>query len=125
MAVLNKWLNPLSKPSYGGEIVQHVKLLLSLIGWVSILALQIVLMNIARFFQKSSGEPTWHRLYLLPIILSAVGAGSYTLKTISGSTQWPDFTGDTLANLCLFFAGVLLILLSSRLYEQMMGGNIS
>jgi hypothetical protein len=102
--------------------MQFLKLVLASFGWASILVLQIMLLYIARFFQRSSGKKTGYPLYWIPIVLTFIGAGRYLLKLYTLSPG-PDFTGDPIANLCLFSAGIFLIVLSGRLYEQMMGGS--
>ena len=102
--------------------MQFLKLILASFGWISILVLQITLLYIARFFQHSSGKKTWYSLYWIPIGLTFIGAGRYLLKLYTLGPG-PDFTGDPVANLCLFCAGILLIGLGGQLYEQMMGGT--
>lgn len=102
------------------------RFILALVAWIGIAALQIVLMRIARFFERSSGKRSWHRAHLLPLVLNAAGAGIYLLHILKEPVTlqaWPDFIGDPQANLCLFLGGILLILLGARLRDEMMGGG--
>ncbi len=99
-----------------------INLTLAIISWLGILALQFILMNIAIFFEKNSGENTWYRGYLAPMILSAFGAGRYATHLASKESHL-NFDGDPWANLALFFAGIILIFLSIHLYEVMMGDH--
>ena len=98
-----------------------LRLLLAIIGWCGILLLQLILMGIARFFERNSEAPTHYRLYSLPILLTALGALIYMIR-IPFATAWPDFTGDPLANGFLCLAGIILVLLSSLLHDQMLRG---
>lgn len=99
-----------------------LNLTLAIISWLSILALQFILMNIALFFEKNSGKSTWYQGYLAPLFLSALGAGRYLTHLISGESTY-NFTGDPLANIALFCAGLILIVLGTYLYDQMMGDH--
>ena len=98
-----------------------LRLLLAIIGWCGILLLQLILMGIARFFERSSDSPTHYRLYSIPILLTTLGALIYVIR-IPFATAWPDFTGDPLANGFLCLAGIVLVLLSSLLHDQMLRG---
>lgn len=100
--------------------------ILALVAWIGITALQVVLMRIAQFFERNSGKRSWYRMHLLPLVLNTTGAGSYLLHIIKEPVAlqaWPDFTGDPLANLCLFLGGILMILLGAHLRDEMMGGG--
>jgi len=97
-------------------------LILASISWLGILALQFILMSIAIFFEKNSGKTTWYRGYLVPMILSTFGAGRYLGHIVSSKTTL-NFNGDPVANLALFCAGLILIMLSAHLYEEMMGDH--
>lgn len=99
-----------------------LRLLLAIIGWCGIIMLQVLLMSIARFFERSANSRTWYRWYLLPIILTAIGACIYWVR-IPFVETWPDFTGDPLANICLFIAGVMLFILGSILHDRMLRGT--
>ena len=102
------------------------RFILALVAWIGVAALQVVLMRIAQFFERNSGKRSWYRAYLLPLVLNTTGAGSYLLHIIkepAAIRAWPDFTGDPLANLCLFLGGILLVLLGAHLHDEMMGGG--
>lgn len=99
-----------------------ISFILALIGWSGIIALQIVLMKIAYFFKENSGKYTYHRLYLLTILCTGIGAGRYLWRLLLHS-PWPDFLGDPWANLTFTIAGLGLILLGTDLYEKMMGAT--
>ncbi|MBN1921836.1 MAG: hypothetical protein JW892_11360 [Anaerolineae bacterium] len=103
-----------------------LRLLLAIIGWCGILVLQLFLMGIARFFERSSKSRTFYHLYLIPIALTALGALIYWIRILFAETgpglAWPDFTGDPLANGFLFIAGIMLFVLSSILHDQMLRG---
>ena len=96
--------------------------LLAVLAWAGILSLQLTLMGIARFFERSSGQKTKYQLYILTITLTTIGAGRYIFRFQQPST-WPDFSGDPIANILLFFAGLLLLWLGNLLHERMMGGS--
>ncbi len=82
--------------------------------------LQALLMQIARFFERTSGRRTGYRLYLVSMLLTLTAAARY-LWRIPNEPSWPDFTGDPPANLMLFAAGILLIALLTILYDRMVG----
>ena len=94
--------------------------ILALIGWSSIIALQVVLMKIAHFFEENSQQRTYHRFYYLFILCSLIGVGRYSWRILINS-PWPDFLGDPLANLALASAGLGLMVLSADLYKKMIG----
>ncbi len=95
------------------------RLVFGLMIWGGSVALQVIVMSIARFFERTSGQRTGHLRFLLPIALTTGGAILYLRRMLHASV-WPDFIGDPLANLMFFVAGCLLIVLGSALYEQMM-----
>lgn len=99
----------------------YLRMVLASLIWIGVLVLQVFLMTIARFFERSAQQPTGYQLYLVPIALTGVGAGRYILR-IPTAGRWPDFVGDPIANLLLLAAGVMLIALGNFLYEKMMGG---
>jgi hypothetical protein len=69
-------------------------------------------MLIARFYQRSSGERTYYRLYIVPIVLFGGGIARYTSINF--------LAGDTLGDLLLAVSGLLLIALCVFLYHIMM-----
>lgn len=100
-----------------------VMLLIGIIIWVGILLLQIIVMSIARFFERTSGQKTYYQLYLIAIGLTGISALRYLWRVFMVEDRWPDFVGDPLANSFMFIAGLLLIGLSNTLHEKMMGGK--
>ncbi|OQA21762.1 MAG: hypothetical protein BWY63_01144 [Chloroflexi bacterium ADurb.Bin360] len=98
-----------------------LRLLLAIIGWCGFLLLQLLLMGIARFFERSSSSRTFYKLYLIPIALTALGALIYWIRIPFAETG-PNFTGDPLANGLFFIAGVTLLVLGSILRDQMLQG---
>ncbi len=99
-----------------------VNFALAVVAWSGILIIEVVLMWIARFFQKNSGKPTFYQLYVIVVLLTLYGAGRYVIR-IPQAGPLPDFTGDPVANLCLAGAGLALMVLGSNLYARMMGGS--
>lgn len=100
-----------------------IALLFSIIIWVGILALQFIVMSIARFFERTSGQKTYYIFYLIPICLTGFSALRYLWRVFLVDDRWPDFVGDPLANVLMFIAGLVLIGLSNTLHEKMMGGK--
>ncbi len=100
-----------------------IRFFLATLIWVGILALQLTIMGIARFFEHTSGQKTWYQFYLLPLVLTVVSATCYLLRIQLRQDHWPDFAGDPLANILMFCAGLVLVLLSNLLYEKMIGGQ--
>lgn len=98
-----------------------LRLLLAIIGWCGILMLQLLLMGIARFFERSSGVRTWYRAYWVPFTFTAIAALIYWIRLPFIDT-WPDFTGDPLANVCLLIAGITLFVLGGILQDRMLQG---
>ena len=85
---------------------------LSLFGWFALAALLFFVLLIARFYQKFSGERTYFSLFAMVIVLFGISTVRYTsLRQISG---------DEAADMLSFIGGVLLIILSVRLYRKMM-----
>ncbi|MFP4344065.1 MAG: hypothetical protein ACLFU8_05170 [Anaerolineales bacterium] len=94
----------------------------ALLAWVGIVFLELVLLAIAHFFEKNSGQRTFYRFYLLPILFTLYGAGRYIWRMVRGS-PYPDFIGDPVANVCLLIAGLSLLLLGETLHNKMMKGS--
>ncbi len=97
-----------------------VRLILGLLIWGGIVALQVVLMAIGRFFARASQQRTGHRLYLIPILFTAIGAGYY-LSRLGVPTRHPDFAGIPLLDILFLVSGTLLIVLGNLLYDKMIG----
>jgi hypothetical protein len=83
-------------------------------------ALQIILLAIAHFFERTSQQQTRYWLYLIPILFTSVGAARYLIHIFTHDAQ-PDFAGDPVSDVLFLFAGLLLIGLGNLLYEKMMG----
>jgi hypothetical protein len=79
--------------------------------WFPLAVLLIFLFLIARFFDKFSGERTYARLFLVPILLFGVGTVRYA--------SLERTTADIVASLMFGSGGLLLIGLSLRLYWLM------
>lgn len=97
-----------------------LRIILGSLIWVGIIALQIILLTIAHFFERTSQLKTWYQLYLLPILFTAVAAIRYISRIFTHDAP-PDFSGDPIANILLLLAGLLLIGLGNLLHEKMMG----
>jgi len=97
-----------------------LRIILGSLIWIGIVALQIILLMIARFFERTSQQQTWYQLYLIPILFTGVSAVRY-LSRISTHEAQPDFAGDPISDVLLLFSGLLLIGLGNLLYEKMMG----
>lgn len=84
---------------------------LMLFMWFPLASLLLLLLLIARFFEKFSGQRTYFRLYTLVIVLFGAAMVRYaSVDRISG-----DLPGDVLMGT----AGVLLALLSLHLLRLM------
>jgi hypothetical protein len=90
---------------------------------IGIILLQVILMGIARFFERTSGQATRYQLYLASIALTIFSSIRYLLRIPNTGDSWPDFVGDPWANVSMFIAGIMIIVLSNSLYERMMGGE--
>lgn len=97
-----------------------LRIILGIIIWGGIVALQVILMAIARFFERTSRQQTWYKLYLIPVLFTCVGAGHY-LNRIFVSTRHPDFAGDPATDILFLATGLLLIVLGNLLHEKMIG----
>jgi hypothetical protein len=85
---------------------------LALYIWFPLAVLLIFLLLIARFYQKFSGEQTFFRLFLVPLVFFGAAAVRYA--------SVGQIAGDTLADVLLGVAGLILIALSLHLYRLMM-----
>lgn len=97
-----------------------LRIILGSLIWMGIIALQIILLTIAHFFERTSQQQTWYQLYLIPILFTGVGAVRY-FGRILAQTSPPDFSGDPVADILFLCAGLMLIGLGNLLYEKMMG----
>ncbi|MAS32822.1 MAG: hypothetical protein CL610_02370 [Anaerolineaceae bacterium] len=89
--------------------------ILLLYVWFPLAVVIAILLLIARYYQNFSGDPTHYRLYLVPLVL--FGAGSVRYASID------RVAGDPLGDVLTAAAGLLLIILSLRLYHLMTAGR--
>jgi hypothetical protein len=89
--------------------------LLLLYTWFILAGVLFFLLLIARLYHQFSGERTFFRLFILPIILFGLAVVRYN----SIDRVAHDMLGSSLAAL----AGVILIGLCARLYFQMTAGR--
>jgi hypothetical protein len=80
------------------------------------LAVGIALMLlVARFYQKFSGERTFYSFYILPIVLFGGAAVRYASLN--------QIAGDALGDVIMGIAGLILISLSAYLFRLMTSGR--
>lgn len=84
---------------------------LHLIAWFCIAFLVFILALIARFYESSSGETTYYRLYVIPVLALGIAAARYASLNRWGG----DWLGDSLS----FIGGTTLLGLCLFLYRQM------
>jgi hypothetical protein len=84
---------------------------LTLFLWFPLAALLSFLLLIARFYQKFSGERTYFRLFLVPVVLFGGAAVRYA--------SIDQVIGDPLGDILQAVAGVVLIALCLKLYQLM------
>jgi hypothetical protein len=83
--------------------------------WFALAAVLFFLLLIARFYQKFSGERTYFRLFLVPMLLFSVAVVRYS--------SIDRIARDPFADLFLAAAGLLLAWLCIRLYRRMTAGR--
>jgi hypothetical protein len=88
---------------------------LLLYTWFALAGVLFFFLLIARLYQQFSGERTFYRLFIAPLILFGLAVVRY--NSIDQVTH--DVPGSALAAL----AGLLLIGLCARLYHQMTSGR--
>ncbi|NDJ85527.1 MAG: hypothetical protein GYB66_06545 [Chloroflexi bacterium] len=104
----SKWLTvPMSLLS--------ISQILLLVFWFAFTALVFILALIARFYETSSGQKTYYRLYVVPILTMGFASARY-----ASIRQWG---GDWLADLFSFIGGMTTLTLSLFLYRQMTNGR--
>ena len=86
--------------------------LVILYDWFLLVGLIVFLMLIARFYQRFSGERTYYRLFVIPMLLFGAQAVRQT-----------NYPHDTAGNLLAAVAGVILLSLSLFLYRRMTSGR--
>lgn len=88
---------------------------LYLYSWFPLAALIFIVLLIARFYEKFSGERTYFSFYLIPLVLFGASAVRYaSINRVAG-----DMVGDLFAGA----AGVVLLYLSLLLFRLMMTGR--
>ncbi len=83
-----------------------------LYAWFPLAALLFFLLLIARFYEKFSGERTYFRLFLVPLVLFGLAAAR--------GASVEQLNGDALSGLLSGSAGLLLLLLCGRLFRLML-----
>lgn len=91
--------------------LQSINQFLTLYIWFSLAILLLILLLIARFYEKFSRKRTQFRLFILPLVLFGMAAVRYA----AGNPASGDSLGDVLSAL----AGVILILQCAWLYRLM------
>lgn len=85
---------------------------LLLYTWFPLAFVIFIMLLVARFYQNFSGDYTYYRLYIVPLVLLGMAAVRYaSLGLLAG-----DLFGDAL----LAVGGLVLLLLSIHLYNRMM-----
>lgn len=88
-----------------------VNQVLLLVFWFASAMLIFILALIARFYETSTGQLTWYRLYIVPLLLM----GGATARYVSVRRWGGDWLGDFLT----FVSGAFLLVLCMNLYRQM------
>lgn len=83
--------------------------------WFPLAALLFLLLLIARFYEKFSGEQTFFQLFTLPIVF--FGAATVRYASIN------QMAGDAWGDILMALGGVTLIGLCLFLYRQMTAGR--
>ncbi len=86
--------------------------ILALYTWFPLAALLIIMLLIARFYERFSGVRTYFQGFLIPLVLSGVGMVRYASLN--------DIVGDPLADLALVGAGLTLMILCIHIYRRML-----
>jgi hypothetical protein len=87
---------------------------LSSISWLGITFMSFFLWQIARFYEKSSGESAHSWLFIFPTLLLPLGAICYL-------TTDTRFVGVTIGDVLLFIGGITLLFAAAILQQVMMG----
>jgi hypothetical protein len=89
--------------------------ILLLYSWFPLAVLLLILLLIARFYQKFSGERTYFEWYGLPLVLFGIAMVRYA--------SIDRFVGDPLADTIMGVAGMVLLSLSLLLFRLMLVGR--
>jgi hypothetical protein len=84
---------------------------LALYTWFPLAGLLLIMLMIARFYERFSGRSTHYRLYLLPLIAFAVAAVRYADRD--------RITGDLIGDTAMIVGGAALLALALWLYWRM------
>jgi len=87
---------------------------IQLLAWLTFSVILIVMMRIAQFYERKSGNKTLYQVYPLAIFLFVVAALIY-------SGRAGDFVGDFRGDVFLSLGGLLTMALATYLFELMMG----
>lgn len=85
----------------------------TVIFWGMVIALLVILLAIARFYQITSGQLSHYRWFGVPIAFLGAGALRYALLG--------DFVGDTLGDVLMVIGSAALIALARWLLRLMTG----
>lgn len=83
--------------------------------WFPLATTIAIMLLIARFYEKFSGERTYYLGFLAPLVLFGVASVRYASIN--------QIAGDGLADVLTGVAGVILMVLSVRLYRLMTAGR--
>lgn len=86
--------------------------LLALYSWFPLAALLLILLLIARFYEKFSGRRMYFHLFFVPLVLFGAAAARYA--SLDG------ISGDLLGDIMLMVAGLTLTPLCLVVYWQML-----
>ena len=89
--------------------------LLTIFAWFPVAVLLAILMLIARFYQKQTGELTYYPLFGVPIVCFGLAAAQ--------QARTSQLFSDPISDLLLFGGGVLLVVLCLWLYHKMTSGR--
>jgi len=95
--------------------VARLNQVLAIFAWFPLAVLLAIVLLIARFYQRLTGENTRYPLYAAPILLFGLAAADYAIAGRSGGTP----LGDGL----MFAGGAILLALCLSLYRQMTAGR--
>lgn len=87
---------------------------ISSLSWLGVTAMAFFLWQIARFYEKSSGESAYSWIFLVPTVLLPLGALCYLIADTR-------FVGVPSGDILLFFGGLTLLLAAALLQQVMMG----
>jgi hypothetical protein len=83
--------------------------------WFPLAALLFLLLLIARFYEKFSGEQTYFKFFTMPIVL--FGAATVRYASIN------RMAGDIWADVLMGMGGVILMVMCLLLYRRMTAGR--